>query len=73
LKDQRVNTLIFPNLAAGNITYKLVQEIAGVEVTGPVLLGMKKSYHILQMGCTVREIVNMVRIAVVDAQLKEGE
>lgn len=70
LKDKRVNTLIFPNLAAGNITYKLVQEIAGVEVTGPVLLGMKKSYHILQMGCSVREIVNMVRIAVVDAQLK---
>lgn len=73
LKDKRVNTLIFPNLAAGNITYKLVQEIAGVEVTGPVLLGMKKSYHILQMGCSVREIVNMVRIAVVDAQLKAGE
>ncbi len=70
LKDQKVNTLIFPNLAAGNIAYKLLQEIAGMEVTGPVLLGMRKSYHILQMGCTVREILNMVRIAVVDAQLK---
>ena len=71
LKDMKVNTLIFPNLAAGNIAYKLIQEIAGMEVIGPVLLGMKKSYHILQMGCSVREIENMVRIAVVDAQLKE--
>lgn len=70
LKDQKVNTLIFPNLAAGNIAYKLIQEIAGAEVTGPVLLGMRKSYHILQMGCSVREILNMIRIAVVDAQLK---
>lgn len=70
LRDKQVNTLIFPNLAAGNIAYKLMQEIAGYEVIGPVLLGMKKSYHILQMGCTVREIINMVRIAVVDAQLK---
>jgi len=70
LKDQKVNTLIFPNLAAGNIAYKLIQEISGAEVTGPVLLGMRKSYHILQMGCSVREILNMIRIAVVDAQMK---
>jgi malate dehydrogenase (oxaloacetate-decarboxylating)(NADP+) len=70
LKDQKVNTLIFPNLASGNIAYKLLQEIAELEVTGPVLLGLKKSYHILQMGCSVREILNMVRIAVVDAQIK---
>ncbi|MFM9986231.1 MAG: NADP-dependent malic enzyme [Flavobacteriales bacterium] len=70
LNGHKINTLIFPNLAAGNIAYKLLQEIAGLEVTGPVLLGMKKSYHILQMGCSVREILNMVRIAVVDAQLK---
>jgi malate dehydrogenase (oxaloacetate-decarboxylating)(NADP+) len=70
LNNQKVNTLIFPNLSAGNIAYKLLQEIAGLEVTGPVLLGMRKSYHILQMGCSVREILNMVRIAVVDAQLK---
>ena len=71
LKGMKVNTLIFPNLAAGNIAYKLLQEISDLEVTGPVLLGMRKSYHILQMGCTVREILNMVRIAVVDAQMKE--
>ena len=73
LKDMKVNTLIFPNLASGNIAYKLLQEIAGMEVIGPILLGMKKSYHILQMGCSVREIINMVRIAVVDAQLKSEE
>ncbi len=71
LQDMKVNTLIFPNLASGNIAYKMLQEIAGLEVTGPVLLGMKQSYHILQMGCTVREITNMVRIAVVDAQIKQ--
>jgi malate dehydrogenase (oxaloacetate-decarboxylating)(NADP+) len=70
LNNQKVNTLIFPNLSAGNIAYKLLQEIAGLEVTGPVLLGMRKSYHILQMGCSVREILNMIRIAVVDAQQK---
>ena len=70
LADSKVNTLIFPNLSAGNISYKILQEVAGMEVIGPILLGMKRSYHILQMGCSVREIVNMVRIAVVDAQAK---
>ena len=70
LSDARVNTLIFPNLSSGNISYKLLQEISGLEVIGPILLGMKRSYHILQMGCSVREIVNMVRVAVVDAQSK---
>lgn len=70
LHSEKVNTLIFPNLSAGNIAYKLLQQVGGLEATGPVLLGMKKSYHILQMGCTVREILNMVRIAVVDAQMK---
>lgn len=70
LRDQKVNTLIFPNLAAGNIAYKLIQELAGMEAIGPVMLGMKKSFHILQMGCSVREIINMVRIAVVDAGVK---
>jgi malate dehydrogenase (oxaloacetate-decarboxylating)(NADP+) len=70
LVDMKVNTLIFPNLASGNISYKLIQEIAGMEVIGPVLLGLRKSYHILQMDCSVREIINMTRIAVVDAQLK---
>ncbi len=70
LVGHQVNTLIFPNLSAGNIAYKLLQETAGYEVIGPVLLGMNHSYHILQMGCSVREIINMIRIAVVDAQFK---
>ncbi len=64
------NTLIFPNLEAGNIAYKLIQELEDTEVIGPVLIGMKKSVHILQLGCSVREIVNMVTIAVMDAQIK---
>lgn len=66
-----VNTLIFPNLSAGNIAYKLLQEIGNAEAVGPVLLGLKKSAHVLQLGSSVREIVNMIIIAVVDAQSKE--
>ncbi len=62
------NTLIFPNLEAGNIAYKLMMELAGAEAIGPVLLGMNKPVHVLQLGSSVREIVNMVSIAVVDAQ-----
>ncbi len=65
------NTLIFPNLSSGNIAYKLLQEIGNAEAIGPVLLGMKKPVHILQLGSSVREIVNMIAIAVVDAQEKE--
>lgn len=68
LVDKRVNTLIFPNLASGNIAYKLLQELGQAEAIGPVLLGMKKPVHVLQLGSSVREIVNMVTIAVVDAQ-----
>ncbi len=71
LGDSPANTLIFPNLSSGNIAYKLIQEISGLEVVGPILLGMKKSTHILQLGSSVREIVNMATLAVVDAQLKE--
>lgn len=71
LCNNPVNTLIFPNLSAGNITYKLLQELGSAEAIGPVLLGLKKSAHILQLGSSVREIVNMVIIAVVDAQSKE--
>jgi malate dehydrogenase (oxaloacetate-decarboxylating)(NADP+) len=68
LVNKSVNTLIFPNLVSGNIAYKMMQELADVEAIGPILLGMKKPAHILQLGCSVREIVNMVTIAVVDAQ-----
>lgn len=70
LVDKKVNTLIFPNLASGNIAYKLIQEMGGAEAIGPVLIGMKKPVHILQLGSSVREIVNMVTIAVIDAQAK---
>ena len=62
------NTLIFPNVISGNIAYKVLQEIGGAEVIGPVLMGMRKPVHILQLGASVREIVNMASIAVVDAQ-----
>ncbi len=65
-----VNTLIFPNLSAGNVAYNLLQEVAGFDSIGPVLLGLNKPVHILQLGSTVRQIVNMVMIAVVDAQQK---
>ncbi len=68
LAHQGANTLIFPNLSSGNIAYKLVQEFGVAETIGPVLLGMKKPVHILALGSSVREIVNMVAIAVVDAQ-----
>ncbi len=69
LAPEGANTLIFPDLTAGNIAYKLLQELGGVEVIGPVLMGMRKPVHILQLGSSVREIVNMTAIAVVDAQL----
>ncbi len=70
LVDKKVNTLIFPNLASGNIAYKLMQELGGAEAIGPILIGMKKPVHILQLGSSVREIVNMITIAVVDAQAR---
>jgi len=70
LAEESANTLIFPNLNAGNMAYKLIQEIAEVDSIGPVLVGMKKPVHILQIGCTVREIINMVTLSVVDAQIK---
>ena len=71
LAEESANTLIFPNLESGNLAYKLIQEIAEVDSIGPVLVGMKKSVHILQLGCTVREIINIVTLSVVDAQIKK--
>ena len=70
LVNKDVNVLIFPNLAAGNVTYNLLQEVGGAEAIGPILLGLNKPVHILQLGSPVRSIYNMVLIAVVDAQLK---
>ncbi len=71
LNGKTPNTLIFPNLAAGNIGYKLVMDLGGSEAIGPILMGMKKSVHVLQFGSSVREIFDMVAIAVVDAQQHE--
>lgn len=68
LKDAPANTLVFPNLESGNVAYKILQELGEAEAIGPILLGLNKPVHVLQMGSTVREIVNMVNIAVIDAQ-----
>jgi malate dehydrogenase (oxaloacetate-decarboxylating)(NADP+) len=70
LVNQDVNTLIFPNLAAGNVAYNLLQEVGEADAIGPILLGLRKPIHILQIGSHVRSIFNMVLIAVIDAQLK---
>jgi malate dehydrogenase (oxaloacetate-decarboxylating)(NADP+) len=71
LIDKEVNTFIFPNLAAGNIAYKFAQSFAAAESMGPILLGFDKSVHFLQLGSSVREIVNMIAVAVLDAQSKK--
>ena len=71
LADKKPNTLIFPNLSSGNIAYKLVNEMGQAEVIGPILLGMKKPIHILQIGSSVREILNMITVAVVDVQTRK--
>jgi malate dehydrogenase (oxaloacetate-decarboxylating)(NADP+) len=73
LAKEGANTLIFPNLASANIAYKLLMEIGGAETIGPILLGMKKPVHVLQLGSSIREIVNMAAIAVVDAQIHEKD
>jgi len=69
--DMEVNTIIFPDLCSGNILYKSLQGIGAAEAIGPVLLGMNKPVHILQMESSVREIVNMTAIAVVGAQVAD--
>ncbi len=68
LAGHKANVLIFPNLSSANIAYNLLNEVSDVEMIGPVLLGLKKPVHILQLGATVRQIVDMVGIAVVHAQ-----
>ena len=71
LAGKKVNTLIFPNLEAANITYKLLKELNKVDSIGPIILGMGKPVHIFQLGASVEEMVNMAVIAVIDAQEKE--
>ena len=73
LADYEVNTVIFPNLSSGNIAYKMMQALGEVEVIGPILIGIRKPIHILQMESSVREIVNMAAITVVDAQTSHEE
>jgi malate dehydrogenase (oxaloacetate-decarboxylating)(NADP+) len=68
LENKDVNTIIFPTLTAGNITYKTMYEIGGAEAVGPILMGMQKPIHVVPTECSVREIVNMTTIAVLDAQ-----
>ena len=70
LANKEVNTLIFPNLSAGNISYKLLQQMTDSDAVGPILIGMRKSIHVVQLGATVREIINIVKVAVIDAQNK---
>ncbi len=72
LVNEAPNVLIFPNLAAGNIAYHLLQEVGGAEAVGPILLGLRKPVHVLQLGSSVRQIVNMVAISVLDAQMKSA-
>lgn len=71
LNGQAANTLVFPNLESGNIAYKLLQELGDAEAVGPILLGMNKPVHVLQLDSSVREIINMITIAVVDVQSYE--
>lgn len=71
LAGKKVNTLIFPNLESANITYKLLKELHKVDSIGPIMMGMDKPVHIFQLGASVEEMVNMVAVAVVDAQEKD--
>ena len=71
LAGKKVNTLIFPNLESANITYKLLKELHAADTIGPIMLGLRKAVHILQMGASVEEMVNMTAVAVIDAQERE--
>lgn len=73
LVGKEVNTLIFPNLVSGNIAYNLLKEIGSTDAIGPIVLGLKKPVHVLQLGSTVTNIVNMAMIAVIDAQIKNKQ
>ncbi len=71
LVGKKVNTLIFPNLEAANITYKLLKELNNADSIGPIMLGLRKPVHVLQLGASVEEMVNMTAVAVIDAQERE--
>lgn len=71
LAGKKVNTLIFPNLESANITYKLLKELNQSDSIGPIMLGLRKSVHVVQLGASVDEMVNMAAVAVIDAQERE--
>ncbi len=71
LNGKRANVLIFPNLASGNLSYKILRGIENSQVIGPILMGMNKPVHILQMRSTIEEIVNLATIAVLDVQQRK--
>ena len=71
LAGKKVNTLVFPNLESGNITYKLLKELNKSESIGPIMMGLSKAVHIVQLGASVNEIVNMTAIAVIDVQERQ--
>jgi len=71
LAGKKVNTFIFPNLESANITYKLLKELNGADSIGPIMLGLRKAVHVLQLGADVEEMVNMTAVAVIDAQERE--
>ncbi|MBT8205794.1 MAG: NADP-dependent malic enzyme, partial [Eudoraea sp.] len=71
LARNRVNTLIFPNLESANITYKLLKELHASSSIGPIMLGLRRAVHVLQLGASVQEMVNMTAVAVIDAQERE--
>jgi len=71
LAGHKVNTLVFSNIDSANITYKMIKELDKADNVGPIMLGMRKPVHVLQLGASVDEIINMAAIAVVDAQEKE--
>jgi malate dehydrogenase (oxaloacetate-decarboxylating)(NADP+) len=73
LVNSEVNTFIFPSLASGNISFNFAKNFGKAESMGPILTGFKRSVHILQLGSSIREIVNMVAVSVIDAQTKETE
>ncbi len=71
LVNKKINTLIFPNLDAANISYRMVKELTGAQMVGPIMMGMNKPVHIIQLGSTADEIVNMTVVAVIDAQMQQ--
>lgn len=70
---ERANVLIFPNLSAGNIAYKLLNHLGGATAIGPILVGMNRPVHVLEQGADVQEIINMAAVAVIDAQERTGQ